>query len=69
MQKITTMIRAIWNDEGGISSVEYALLLAFVAAGIILAADLLSNAVSNEMEEAADCIDGTTAPVAGGACD
>ena len=45
-----------WNDESGISSVEYALLLAFVAAGIILAADLLSNAVSNEMEQAANCI-------------
>ncbi len=46
----------LWNDESGISSVEYALLLAFVAAGIILAADALSNAVSNEMNESADCI-------------
>ncbi len=53
----------LWNDESGISSVEYALLLAFVAAGIILAADQLSNAVSNEMENAADCIDGVTASV------
>ncbi len=45
----------LWNDESGISSVEYALLLAFVAAGIITAAELLSNAVSNEMEDSA-CI-------------
>ncbi len=56
MRKITTMISAIWNDESGISSVEYALLLAFVAAGIILAADELSDAVSGEMNEAAACI-------------
>ncbi len=49
----------LWNDESGISSVEYALLLAFVAAGIILAADELSTAVSTEMSAAADCIDGT----------
>ena len=49
-----------WNDESGISSVEYALLLAFVAAGIIVAADQLSNAVSNEMLEAASCIEGTS---------
>jgi len=56
MQKITTIIKAFWNDESGISSVEYALLLAFVAAGIILAADQLSNAVSNEMTDAAECI-------------
>lgn len=48
----------LWRDESGISSVEYALLLAFVAAGIILAADLLSQAVSNEMNAAAKCIEG-----------
>ncbi len=60
MRKITTTISELWNDESGISSVEYALLLAFVAAGIILAADQLSNAVSNEMEEAATCIGATT---------
>jgi len=47
----------LWNDESGISSVEYALLLSFIAAGIILAADLLSNAVQNQMTEVADCID------------
>ncbi len=51
----------LWNDESGISSVEYALLLAFVAAGIIVAADSLSNAVSNEMEEAARCIESSVA--------
>ena len=51
----------LWNDESGISSVEYALLLAFVAAGIIVAADQLSNAVSNEMEGAASCIEDSVA--------
>ena len=52
----------LWNDESGISSVEYALLLAFVAAGIIFGAEALSNAVENEMNDSADCIDaGTTA--------
>ncbi len=57
MQKITTMILNLWNDESGISSVEYALLLAFVAAGIITAAELLSNAVENEMTDTASCIE------------
>ncbi len=47
----------LWNDESGISSVEYALLLAIVAAGIITAAELLSNAVENEMTETAVCIE------------
>ena len=48
-----------WQDESGISSVEYALLLAFVAAGIILGAEALSTAVENEMLDTASCIDGT----------
>ncbi len=51
----------LWNDESGISSVEYALLLAFVAAGIIFGAETLSNAVENEMYEAASCIESDTA--------
>ena len=51
----------LWNDESGISSVEYALLLAFVAAGIIFGAEALSNAVENEMEDAATCIESTSA--------
>ncbi len=61
MRKTGKFFTRLWNDESGISSVEYALLLAFVAAGIIVAADSLSNAVSNEMEDAAACIEATTA--------
>ena len=59
-------IAAIWQDESGISSVEYALLLAFVATGIILAADALSDAVSGAMQEAADCLNNGSA--GSGAC-
>ncbi len=59
MRKTGKFFAELWTDESGISSVEYALLLAFVAAGIIASAELLSNAVSNEMAEAASCIEGT----------
>ncbi len=52
----------LWTDESGISSVEYALLLAFVAAGIITAAELLSNAVENEMTDVAGCIENGGTP-------
>ena len=41
------------SDENGVSSVEYVLLLAFVAAGIIMGAEVLSDAVSNEMTDTA----------------
>ncbi len=56
---MTKFLSNLWNDESGISSVEYALLLSFVAAGIIFAADALSDAVSNEMLAAATCISQT----------
>jgi len=65
MYKTGKFFTRLWNDESGISSVEYALLLAFVAAGIITAAELLSNAVQNEMCETASLIEGgnaTTCP-------
>lgn len=59
MKKIKQVLAGLWHDESGISSVEYALLLAFIAAGIITAAELLSNAVENEMTDTAACIEGT----------
>ncbi len=53
MRKFMTKL---WQDESGISSVEYALLLAFVAAGIIIGAEALSTAVETEMKDVASCI-------------
>jgi Flp pilus assembly pilin Flp len=54
---MTPISQRLWKDESGISSVEYALLLAFAAAGIIVAAEELANAVGNEMTDAASCIE------------
>ena len=59
MKKTKRVLAGLWRNESGISSVEYALLLAFIAAGIITAAELLSNAVENEMTDTAACIEGT----------
>ena len=57
MRTLAGFLTQLWDDESGISSVEYALLLAFVAAGIILGADALSTAVEGEMADAATCIE------------
>jgi Flp pilus assembly pilin Flp len=56
MERARVFLRGLWRDESGISSVEYALLLAFIASGIIFAAQELANAVENQMEETATCI-------------
>ncbi len=66
MKTFKNFATAMWQDEGGISSVEYALLLAFVAGGIIIAADQLSVAVSGEMTAAANCLAGGTTVGCGG---
>lgn len=58
MKSLATMAAAMWKDESGISSVEYALLLAFVAGAIVVAAEELSVAVSDEMTDTANCISG-----------
>ncbi len=57
---MSKFLTKLWQDESGISSVEYALLLAFVAAGIIIGADILSQAVEDEMTDAANCINNGT---------
>ncbi len=60
MSKVGEFLQQFLTDESGISSVEYALLLAFVAGGIIVGADALSTAVTGQMIASADCISGTT---------
>ncbi len=62
MTRMREFLNNIWADKKAISSVEYALLLAFIAAGIIASAELLSDAVSNELGNAAKCIEGTLDP-------
>ncbi len=53
MRKFMTKL---WQDESGISSVEYVLLLALVGSAIIAGATLLGDAIGTELTETADCI-------------
>ena len=61
MKKSTKFLARLWSDESGISSVEYALLLAFIAAGVAIAADQLGGAVETEINDAANCVSATVA--------
>jgi Flp pilus assembly pilin Flp len=56
MRLLQAGLARIWREAGGITSVEYAILLAFVAAGVILAADRLASAVATQMNDTAACI-------------
>ncbi len=58
MNNLRRYAKALWRDQRAISSVEYAMLLALIAAGIIAAAEMLSNAVTNEFSDTAILLDG-----------
>ena len=61
MRKFMTKL---WQDESGISSVEYVLLLALVGSAIILGASFLGEEVGLQLNETAQCIqDGTNCTV------
>ncbi len=53
MQRTRRLLARLWTDARAITSVEYALLLAMVAGGIIMGAEFLSGAVSDQMSEVA----------------
>jgi pilus assembly protein Flp/PilA len=59
MTKFGNSLRRLLGDNRGISSVEYALLLAVIGSGIVLAAGTLSGSISDEMTQSANCINGT----------
>ena len=56
VESVREFLRRFWNDESAVSSVEYALLLAFVAAGITFAASEIGGAVEDEMKDVAKCM-------------
>jgi Flp pilus assembly pilin Flp len=62
---MSKFLKTFWADESGISSIEYALLLAFIAGGVALAATQLGQAVNTKLTNAGTCIaDGTNCPAA-----
>ncbi len=62
MRKTGKFLAKLWNDESGISSVEYVLLLALIGSAIIAGASFLGTEVGLELTETAVCIqsDGAT---------
>ena len=64
MTRLGNSLRRLLGNNRGISSVEYALLLAVIGGGIVLAAGTLSTSISNEMRQSANCINGTNADCA-----
>ena len=62
MREAKRYIVKFWNDESGISAVEYVLLLALVGSAIIIGAQALGLAIGEQLQDTAECIstDGVT---------
>ena len=62
MSESGMFLARLWNDESGVSAVEYVLLLALVGSALIAGASILGAAVGDELSETATCIqsEGTT---------
>lgn len=56
---LASHLRALWADEAGVSSVEYALLLAMAAGGLMTGAEILSSSVADQFGDTASCFDGS----------
>ena len=57
MMKSGAFLARFLREENGAAAAEYALLLAIIAAGLAVAAGTLGSAISNSLDNAADCID------------
>ncbi len=61
---MSAVFKNLWNDESGISAVEYVLLLSLVGSAIIIGASVLGEQVGLQLNETATCLqDGTNCTI------
>ncbi len=56
MSKTRKFLAKLWNDESGVSAVEYVLMLALIGSALILGASLLGDEVANQLNDTASCL-------------
>ncbi len=56
MSESGMFLARLWNDESGVSAVEYVLLLALVGSTLIIGASFLGLEVGLQLDETATCI-------------
>ena len=57
-KEVKVMLRALWNDEDGVTTVEYALLLALV----VVAAIAMWSALGTKVGDVVDSVDSQMTP-------
>ncbi len=56
MSESGMFLARLWNDESGVSAVEYVLMLALVGSALIIGASFLGQEVGLQLDETATCI-------------
>ncbi len=59
MSKTGKFLAKLWNDESGVSAVEYVLLLALVGSALIAGGTVLGQEVGIQLDTTAQCIQDT----------
>jgi pilus assembly protein Flp/PilA len=53
MDKLTQAVKQFWNDEQGVTAIEYALIAALIAVAIITAVGLVGDGVTQTFNDIA----------------
>lgn len=53
MDKFVQQVKNFWNDESGITAVEYALIVAIIAVAVFFAWGTLGNGINNAFQNLA----------------
>ncbi len=59
MEKLVQTVKQFWNDESGITAVEYAILVAILGGFVLAAANILGPAIQGAFQTAATTINPT----------
>ncbi len=59
MSKTGKFLAKLWNDESGVSAVEYVLLLALVGSALIAGGSVLGREIGIQLDTTAQCLQDT----------
>lgn len=66
MEKLVQTVKHFWNDESGVTAVEYAILVAVLGGAILAAAQVLGPAIKTAFTNTSTTISGAGAGASGG---
>jgi len=57
LKHLNADLRSFWSDESGSTAVEYALMAAILAVGVLFSLEVIGNEIANDMDILGNTID------------